>query len=191
MLKFISYVIHIMDLQSLWLLMSNIGYVVRKSGCNGLEMWQPFKDFYSKYEVADFPGGVPLNESIKKLAQVIHYVNKDEKHDEVTITIASNVLHNSRDTDHFLIQHFRIPIMQKYTLPLVKILQIAYNVGQARAEIEKGTYSKAINNFYIENKLDDPSTYLDKAILAKGLVAKSMKAGTYKGRNTRYKIKYL
>ena len=144
-----------MDVPLLWLHLVNVGYIVRKNGYDGLQMWQPFKELYSKYSSETFE----ISDKIKKLSNDLSYTH-DETHEDVTIKISNSILTNSKEQDHFIIQHFRIPIMLDHKLPLVKLLQIAYNVGQAKAEFEKGTYSEEITSFYKKNNLSELSTFV-------------------------------
>ena len=85
----------------------------------------------------------------------------------VTIKINDIVLTNSKSVDHFIIQHLRIPTMLNYKLPLIKILQLAYNAGHVKSEFEKGTYHKDIAKFYHEHKLSEISTYLPSDVTDK------------------------
>lgn len=148
-----------MDVENLWNHVLNHGYTVRKNGLNGLEEWQPLKNLYSTYEIGTTKN-VPINEKIKGLVQKVNYACQDKDHNDVTIEICDIKLTNSKETDHFIIQHLRIPTMLDFTLPLVKILQIAYNAGQVKAEIEKDTYHQKIVKFYEENKLSDLTTFV-------------------------------
>ena len=181
-----------MNAQSLWNHVSNVGYVVRKNGFDGLKMWQPFKDFYSQYEIAGYEQYVPINENIKQLTKQINYFSEDVNHEDVVIKINNIEVYNSNETDHFIIQHFRIPSMMN-RLPLVKILQIAYNVGQARAEFEKETYNGDIRKFYTENKLSEISTFIPQEISRYDIVSKSSFGGydINQHKYKKYKTKYL
>lgn len=145
-----------MDILNLWDHLVNVGYIVRKNGYDGLKMWQPFKDMYSKCNTLIFD----VNDNVIKLSQELKYTPHDTNHENATIKIHHTLFINSKDTDHFIIQHFRIPIMLDYKLSLVKLLQIAYNVGQAKGEFEKGTYNDEIVDYYQNNKLCELPTFI-------------------------------
>lgn len=161
-----------MDLESLWKFVITVGYTVRKNGCNGFEMWQPLKNYFSQYEISGFRDSFsPINQKIKQLAERVRYMAHDKNHQDVEIMIYNTRLNNSKETDHFIVQHFRIPMMSS-SLPLVKILQLAYNIGQASAEFERGTYSEDIINFYKKNYLSDISTFIPSDLKNKSIVPK-------------------
>jgi len=64
---------------------------------------------------------------------------------------------------HYLLQHGRIV----HTNPnekatLVRLLQIAYNIGQFKRELEKELYTPEQLKFYINNDLNKVTTYIEK-----------------------------
>ena len=67
---------------------------------------------------------------------------------------------NTIESQHFLAQHFRLPILCDFTLPIVKLAQIAYNAGQFKAERDNGVYNKEVLDFYDRHQLDSISTYV-------------------------------
>lgn len=153
-----------------------LGYDVRSNKKNGLLTWQKYKNQLEPLTIEGYENGIPLNNNFPLLVKKIHYnVEKnDENHENVTIKLnlhKDNMelinlkqfeLHNNIETHHFLVQHFRIPIMQKYKLSVQKILQIAYNIGQLKADFEKGNiHDENIKFFYDENQLDKFVTYID------------------------------
>jgi hypothetical protein len=168
-----------MIVKDLWQHVLDIGYITRKTGCDGLQMWQPLKNFYSKYEIKsnNSENEVPVNDTIKKLSEQVKYTAHDQNHDNVDVKINDTQLKNSKETDHFIIQHIRIPMTTSFKLPLVKLLQIAYNVGQAKAEFEKNTYNEGIKYFYKEHKLSDITTFVSEEVANSQIAAKNTQYG--------------
>jgi hypothetical protein len=189
-----SYSSDTMQVNELWNHVMRVGYTVRKNNCNGLYMWQPLKELYSKYEIEGYPKGVKVNDRISKLSREVRYTSKDKAHENVTIMINSTQLENSAEAEHFIIQHFRIPITQEYKLQLVKVLQIAYNVGQAKAEFERGSaYNSEIESFYKKNRLGELSTFVLEEI-GKGTIVQREPIGgnlNYYYKYMNYKTKYI
>lgn len=182
-----------MNVQSLWNHVLNAGYVVRKTKCDGLKMWQPFKDFYSGYEIEGYETNFPsVNAKIRELSKEVNYKSEDIDHNNVTINIGKTKLTNSKETDHFIIQHFRVPEASNYKLPLVKILQIAFNAGQAKAEFENNTYNEEIVNFYKTNKLSEVTSFISPEVASKTIIPKILSGGRdYFYKYKKYKHKYL
>lgn len=56
-----------------------------------------------------------------------------------------------------MIQHFRIPIMTNYQVPLIKLFQIAYNAGQLKASQQLTEQQGA---FYKHHHLGEMSQYM-------------------------------
>lgn len=139
----------------LWGLVKQMGYAIKASEQDGLKMWGPIKEKYSAYTDHIYE----IN--TKKFEDHIMYESRDDKHDKVTMKIGSQNFDNEIADDHFLIQHFRIAKMNNYRLPLVKVLQIAYNVGQARASLENGKYNNDVVQFYNLHRLGNVETYLE------------------------------
>jgi hypothetical protein len=179
-----------MKLIDLWNHVVEAGYNVRKSKCNGQNMWQPFKNLYSKYQVKD-QAKIIVNNSIDDLIKQINYVKNedDSDHLNVNITVKNLLFENKIEIHHFIIQHFRIPLMEKNELSLVKLLQIAYNVGQAQSELENKTYDEHIIEFYNENKLNKLETFIDPNIANSDIVTKQQ-IGGYEYKYNKYKAKY-
>ena len=147
-----------MECKNLWQTVFSKGYETRKSGIDGQKAWQALKNEYEESAAQYDCRGT----RIEKLCQEIGY-NKcedDTDHKKVTIRIAGAQLSNRTEIEHFIIQHFRIPLMQNYQLSLSKLLQIAYNAGQARVEFDNESYSSDVKCFYESNMLDDIETYV-------------------------------
>lgn len=141
----------------LWILVLQKGYDVRKAKLDGYAEWQLLKAQFSTIPSPQFP----VNDIIIKIIENCYTVlDDDEDHAFAKFEFADISLNNKKVTDHFFIQHFRIPYMEKYQLNLVKLLQIAYNVGQFKAAAEMRSYDDSVVNFYKWNNLDDIRTFI-------------------------------
>lgn len=148
------------DIKSLWNHMKEIGFVVNSNNCNGLKMWQPLKKFYTNCQY-DECKEIKIDKEIKQLTSLIKYSSNDSDDESATIKIGNTTLKNTKQADHFVIQHFRIAKLHNYKLPLVKLLQIAYNAGQVESEIAKQTYSDEVVEFYKSNNLGYINTFVN------------------------------
>lgn len=179
-------------LNELWNTTLNIGYNVRKNKKDGLKAWQPLKSEYVNYLV-DGKKTLKINKNLDNLENLIYDIGNDiTDHTDVKVKIGSEILDNTTEIHHFFIQHFRIPKMGNYELPIIKLLQIAYNAGQYKCEEEKKSYSKTVVDFYNTHKLAEIITYIDadKAQLEISYDMPINKGGCYT-KYIKYKSKYL
>ncbi|AYV85610.1 MAG: hypothetical protein Satyrvirus25_15 [Satyrvirus sp.] len=177
--------------KSLWNQLIDIGFNVRKNRLNGLEEWQPYKNKYSNYMVQDYSIGVPLRDNFINLCESFDYKYTDKDQTDTILKINDEIFDNKIETNHFLIQHFRIPRLEHYRLLLVKILQLAYNIGQLRAVfLNENAFSNELKNFYYSNHLDDIGTYFDSDIHYKLVTIKQVGSGHYY-KYLKYKKKYF
>ena len=152
-------------IQELWNHFIEFGYLVRTEGRDGLKEWVNLKQDYQWLEKSQcLPKTVNLEHStIHQIIQTfIVYHTFDVNHDQVVIDIPTikQSLHNHIDYEHFFIQHFRIPIMTNYHPPLIKLFQIAYNVGQMKGS--QNQYTKEQWQFYNEHHLNQLVQYIHK-----------------------------
>lgn len=136
------------------------GYEVRITGKNGQKGWQEIEHDYlydgNKYILSE--KYLQILNSLKIL-----HSNDDKEMRKVRINITNDIIiSNLIETEHFLIQLFRIPLLNNCYIPLVKLIQIGYNIGQLKASIELGAYSQEIVNFIKSNDLDILSTYINE-----------------------------
>lgn len=178
-------------LQQIWYDMSNTGYLVRKNHKDGLQAWQPYKEKYSKYLFSNNQKKIVLKQSFIDLTDKIKYTFNDKiEHSDASIVTNNETLDNNKETDHFIIQHFRIPKMLDFQLPVVKFAQIAYNIGQARAVfMYENSYNDNIKNFYNQNNLDQISTYIDENLIYEDTIQSA--GSSYKTKYRKYKKKYI
>lgn len=151
-----------LSVRDIWARLIDIGYNVRKTKTNGLASWQIYKNEYSQYGNTKIPLRPEFVDFVKKL----NYGVITEDHTDVILNIAGFQLDNQIESEHFFIQHFRIPIMENFELSFVKIAQLAYNIGQIRAVMEfEKYYNPEIVQFYVKHKLDDIVTYFQLSSL--------------------------
>ena len=108
------------------------GYFVRKNKLNGLKMWQLLKDTLSTvfgkktYKWNIEPSQIE-GEYSKLDSKYIGHLEMDD----------ARVKDEDRwEKEHFLVQHIRI-LRESPEPTIVKMLQVAYNTGQLRSEMEK------------------------------------------------------
>jgi len=145
-----------MTIQDLWYKIMNEGYEIRKLKCDGYVNWQPIKKRYSLIQTE-----YDVHKSFKKLMEnIIFKIGEKQDLDDLKIIVDEFELDNEIEKDHFFVQLFRIPKLENYKLKVVKVLQIAYNIGQFKAELEKKSYDNKIINFFVKNNLDKFETYI-------------------------------
>lgn len=186
------------NLKQIWSETINYGYKVNKNKQNGLESWQPLKSKFSKY-ILENNTNIPLKQNFISFVNSLNYKYNDTMdQNDVILTIGNSVLDNKIEKFHFIIQHFRIPMLEKFNLSIVKFAQLAYNIGQAKATLERGEYDDNIKKFYQQYKLDNINTFFDEHILDQNI--KINHNGGFKNFNQeenymnkyiKYKNKYL
>lgn len=141
----------------------NFGHKTRFSGGDGLKTWISIKEKYGSYKIINSNGLVQLRQEFIELMNFVdyHVEENDKDHENVTLNINEYEFKNKNTPHHFLVQHFRIPVMGGYKLPVIKIFQIAYNIGQLKAVFEKeNVYDKKFIEFYYKNRFDKFSTFV-------------------------------
>ena len=164
----------------LGLLFENIkvyGRYVRTNGLDGLEYWNRVKLFLSRPEQKD--GLDELNKiignkwtievklsstkkssNIEEIYEFVHGEEEDrlkiygEEGDEKTKSLE----HNVWEQNHFFLQLIRIP--KNSELNLIKLLQVAYNLGQLSVCLEKGNFSSKAIDYFKLNNLDKLESYI-------------------------------
>lgn len=128
---------------------------MRSNGLNKLVEWRKIKWLY-RTEVL-----VHVSNTVAELINKHYKIGMDViDHADSVVNIESFDVTNSIESEHFFVQHFRIPILEGMSLSECKIAQIAYNAGQFKAEREKGTYLQQVLDFYYHNKLGDFLTFV-------------------------------
>ena len=130
------------DLEQIWKDAKARGHQVRSTGGNGLDEWQPLKKLYSKID-DKIHGNMSKFVTMPDTIHVQYFFSNDDvEHTDVKI-----------EKDHFFVQLFRIPILCNHVLPIVKVAQLAYNVGQFEAARLEGVYDDRLLCFFDTHEL--------------------------------------
>jgi len=132
-------------LTKLWSCLIDYGYKTRINNKNGLERWNYVKQLFPEYKLTWKESSTKIYNNLLKL---------DVIEDETGLS------HEEWERHHYLLQHGRI-INNNPDGSLVRLMQIAYNIGQFRAEQEKKSYPVKQLAYYNENKLDKISSYIN------------------------------
>lgn len=125
----------------------------------GFDGWQPLK---KKFGCIDLK--IDLN--FGPFPDIIYSEGDEIGHENATVNIGNFIFSykvkddKSNEHEHFIVQHFRIVLMCENNIPLVKLLQIAYNIGQFEVEVLNGSYPAEVVKFYNENKMGKITTYI-------------------------------
>lgn len=158
-------VVHTITILDLWNAVEEYGYTTRKTRMDGLSNWRLVKSSFEALKFDSMDKVTMTNQFIKFASAQVFQVDDLIDYTDLKMTINDTMLDNTIETHHFLIQHFRIPMIEKYNLNLVKILQLAYNIGQLRSVFEnEAVYSDVIKNFYDDANLRHIITYLPSEI---------------------------
>lgn len=153
----------VQNAEDLFRYMVEKGYMVRDRNLDGLKEWQQYKFQYESH-VWNLNGQktitIHMNSEFIRLCENISIYNGKN----INAILNEENINNETESGHFIVQHFRIPRTQKYRLSVVKFAQIAYNIGQARFEFRRGTYSDSFTKFYLENQLDHADIYINSPI---------------------------
>jgi hypothetical protein len=138
------------------------GKQVRGRDLDGLESWTKIKGLFSsapgqcEWEIERKIDG----ETVSNLSAIYDYVHDvlgmkggDEDEDHV----------DKKDWEkyHFYLQLTRIA--KKNECSLVRLMQVAYNVGQFQADLEDPAYTEAVKGFYDEHKMGSLHSYVDSS----------------------------
>lgn len=145
---------------SIWNELISIGYNIRKNKLNGLTEWQPYKSTYQSKIIEDCKF-LKIRREFTEFTKSLNYSYSDEEHIDALLIVNNSSVDNKVEKDHFIIQHFRLPMLMNYNMNVVKIAQMAYNIGQAKFEMENENYSNDIMDFYKMHKLDNFYTYFE------------------------------
>jgi hypothetical protein len=141
-----------------WTNALNQGYIVQRDQIDGLAFWQTFRKKHENLHVEL----IQVNPDFVQFANTLNYKTYPLLNgcdDQVKVEICGETFINSQLPDHFLIQHFRILRMCDYKPPPIKILQLAYNIGQWKMIRERRRYNKKVDDFYQLHHLDKISTF--------------------------------
>lgn len=134
----------------LWEEIINYGYEIRKNNKDGKVGWDTIKVLIPDLKITWLDKPKNFHDKLVELG-----VNKSETPEEAVMSKAQWERH------HYLLQHGRI-VKNNEDGNLQRLLQIAYNAGQFKAELEKETYPVEQLKYYIINELNKVTTYIEK-----------------------------
>jgi len=188
-------------MEKLFEFIKNYGYIVRTNNLDGLASWNEMKAIISTISCNSLAWNINLlnleNKSIGNSENAYNYV-----HDtlgmlgEDTPTEKSNP---NWENFHFFLQLVRIP-KNNPVCELVRLAQIAYNLGQLSAVYDDDIYTENIKRFYTMNNLDKMSTYITSSSCAvsdehfqkiRQLIDSKIIGSGYLHKYLKYKKKYI
>jgi len=144
-------------LHHLWDTVILTGQTVRSSNSDGYQQWQPLKTLYEQITIVKFSVKESHKEAVEKFLKpgndLLNYVDCSINN--------GNFMVKNQDAGHFFVQLYRICLMEKFELSLVKLMQIAYNIGQFVASVKLGEYPDEVVDYFFQNRLDKIDTYID------------------------------
>ena len=148
-------------MEELFNLIKNYGYIVRTNNLDGLTSWNEMKATLSTINCAELTWNIKLRnlnrKKITNLKNAYNYV-----HGYLGMLGEDN-LTEKKDLNwekfHFFLQLVRIPYKNP-DCELVRLCQIAYNLGQLSAVYDDAVYIPNVKQFYEMNNLDKMSTYI-------------------------------
>jgi hypothetical protein len=139
-------------LVELWNSIIKYGERTREGNMNGLERWNLVKELIPNVKIQ-------WNESAKKIYNDLIKLGVNNSEDWKD----SGLSHHNWERQHYLLQHGRI-IYKNQEGSIVRLLQIAYNIGQFKVELNRKLYTEEQMKYYRDNKLDDIWSYIDAFI---------------------------
>jgi hypothetical protein len=133
-------------LNNLWDVLINYGYETRIKNKDGLDRWNFVKKLFPDFKIEWTNFSKTIYQDLLDLGVI-----EDEA--------GSGLSHEDWERHHYLLQHGRI-IHNNPEGSLVRLMQIAYNIGQFRAEQEKKVYPVKQLTYYRSHKLEKLNTYI-------------------------------
>jgi len=188
-------------MEQLFELVKNYGYIVRTNNLDGLASWNEMKAIISTISCDGLTWTINLqnlnSESLISINDAYNYVhNTLGMLGEDTPTEKSN---QNWEKFHFFLQLVRIP-KNNPVCELVRLAQIAYNLGQLSAVYDDDIYTENIKRFYTMNNLDKMSAYITSSSCAisdedlqkiRKLIDSKIIGAGYLHKYLKYKKKYI
>lgn len=166
------------DIASIFKTIVEYGYSIRKfilliepKDNIGLNAWrmvkESFADFKFQTESGEILSKVKVNKKlIDEIQELIknklyNFDESDKDQEKVKLTISSIKLNNEVEQDHFFIQHYRILNTSNFELSPMKLMQVAYNIGQLKAQNKMNKYDDKLMEYYIAHELNNIKTFVD------------------------------
>lgn len=149
-------------LDQLWEYVVNIGMKTRKEGMDRKTTWRLIENHYEYFDNA-----------IPKLNWTQHALSRYKIMTAHPFNIVDEKINDDWDytkilewkLNHFFLQHSRIVQRNPYNFQFTKLLQIAYNCGQFKAE--EHNYNVIFKEYYNKNNLCDYRSYIDDTQILK------------------------
>jgi len=150
-------------MEQLFTLVKNYGYIVRTNNFDGLASWNEMKDILSTISCDGLTWRINLlnlnGECLTSIEDAYNYV-----HDTLgMLGEETDPKIDNWEKFHFFLQLVRIP-KNNPTCNLVRLAQIAYNLGQLSAVYDDAVYTPEVKQFYTMNNLGAMNTYTPCAI---------------------------
>jgi len=190
-------------MEELFKLVKEYGFKVRYNNLDGLESWKRIKSILQVKENKSCHWNITKKKLQHMYSHVYNDLNiKGEESDPGFQEEDPN--HDNWEKNHFYLQLVRIPNSNE--CGLVRVCQIAYNLGQLKAERDDPIYTTEVKKYFKTNRLGALSTYIDiecfdklyaeelKEILSslkEILKEKGGKNKAYYKKYLKYKTKYL
>ena len=134
----------------LWEEFTNFGYLIRKSDKDGIAGWRSIMVLIPKLNVTWIEKSKSYFDKLVELG-----VSGVETSDAAILSTPE------WGRNHYLIQHGRI-VKNNPEGDMKRLLQIAYNAGQFKAELEKNAYPVEQLKYYLVNDLNKVTSYIEK-----------------------------
>lgn len=164
----------------------------------GLNAWrmvkESFSDFKFKTKSGEILSKVKVNRKlVEKINALIEtkkykYDEDDKDQEKVKLEINSIELDNQVEPEHFFIQHYRILVTSNFELSPMKLMQVAYNIGQLKAQNKIKKYDDKLIEYYKSNNLNNVNTFIEINELK--LVKESEQQGGFRSRQL-YRFKKI
>jgi hypothetical protein len=151
-------------MEELFNLVKNYGYIVRSNELDGLQSWNEIKSILQSICCV----GLEWSMNLKTLASEpldSEPLNINGAYNYIYIKLKMKGEDNEEEKCnpnwekyHFFLQLARIP-KNNPKCDLVRLCQIAYNLGQLSAVYDDAVYTDDVKHFYKINNLDKMSTY--------------------------------
>ena len=160
-----------MSLELLFKIVIDYGEYVRKNNFDGLIYWNKIKSFLSKDAIFNKDRS-ETNWNIKlKLLNGSILSNIEEIYDYFYSVLGMKGEDNDKNDElnpywenyHFFLQLVRIPKNNK--LSLLRLCQIAYNIGQFTADYYKSCYTDKVKKIYFINNMRNIRAYVNIDLL--------------------------
>ena len=160
-----------MSLELLFKIVIDYGEYVRKNNFDGLIYWNKIKSFLSKDAIFN-KDKIEINWNIKlKLLNGSILSNIEEIYDYFYCELGMKGEETDENDEsnsywenyHFVLQLVRIPKNNK--LSLLRLCQIAYNIGQFTADYYKSCYTDKVKKIYFINNMRNIRAYVNIDLL--------------------------